>query len=112
MKRSKFTEQQIAFGLQQAESGTQVAEVCRKGHLGSDVLSHLPLRTQSAARHGRNAVFGRLARRLLDGFDDRWRGIGIGRRKAVRHRFGTLVRPATRQDYRRAQSPRSAYPSG
>jgi hypothetical protein len=30
MKRSKFTEQQIAFALQQAESGTQVAEVCRK----------------------------------------------------------------------------------
>jgi putative transposase len=30
MKKSKFTEQQIAFVLQQAESGTQVAEVCRK----------------------------------------------------------------------------------
>jgi putative transposase len=28
--RSKFTEQQIAFALQQAEGGTQVAEVCRK----------------------------------------------------------------------------------
>ena len=30
MKKSKFTEQQIAFALQQAEGGTQVAEVCRK----------------------------------------------------------------------------------
>jgi putative transposase len=30
MKRLKFTEQQIAFALQQAESGTQVAVVCRK----------------------------------------------------------------------------------
>jgi putative transposase len=30
MKKSKFTEQQIAFALQQAESGTQVGEVCRK----------------------------------------------------------------------------------
>jgi putative transposase len=30
MNKSKFTEQQIAFALQQAESGTQVAEVCRK----------------------------------------------------------------------------------
>jgi putative transposase len=30
MKRSKFTEQQIAFALQQAEGGTPVAEVCRK----------------------------------------------------------------------------------
>jgi putative transposase len=30
MKRSKFTEQQIAFALQRAESGTRVADVCRK----------------------------------------------------------------------------------
>ena len=30
MKKSKFTEQQIAFALQQAEGGTPIAEVCRK----------------------------------------------------------------------------------
>lgn len=30
MKRSKFTEEQIAFALRQSETGTQVAEVCRK----------------------------------------------------------------------------------
>jgi len=30
MKRSKFTEEQIAFALRQAKSGTAVAEVCRK----------------------------------------------------------------------------------
>ena len=30
MKRSRFTEQQIAFAIQQAEPGTQVAEVTRK----------------------------------------------------------------------------------
>lgn len=30
MKKSKFTEEQIAFALGQAESGTVVAEVCRK----------------------------------------------------------------------------------
>lgn len=30
MKRSKFTEQQIAFALKQAELGTPVEEVCRK----------------------------------------------------------------------------------
>ena len=30
MKRSKFTESQIVFALQQAETGTGVAEVCRK----------------------------------------------------------------------------------
>jgi len=30
MKKTKFTEQQIAFALKQAESGTRVDEVCRK----------------------------------------------------------------------------------
>ena len=30
MKKSKLTEQRIAFALQQAEGGTTVAEVCRK----------------------------------------------------------------------------------
>ena len=30
MKRSKFTEEQIAFALKQADVGTPVAEVCRK----------------------------------------------------------------------------------
>lgn len=30
MKRSKFTDAQIAFTLRQAEEGTPVAEVCRK----------------------------------------------------------------------------------
>ncbi len=30
MKKSTFTEQQIAFALKQAETGTRVDEVCRK----------------------------------------------------------------------------------
>ncbi|WP_147023070.1 transposase, partial [Microvirga aerophila] len=30
MKVSKFSDQQIAFALQQAEAGTLVPEVCRK----------------------------------------------------------------------------------
>lgn len=30
MKKSKFTDEQIAFALRQAEVGTPVAEVCRK----------------------------------------------------------------------------------
>ena len=30
MKKSRFSEQQIAFALQQAESGTPIEEVCRK----------------------------------------------------------------------------------
>lgn len=30
MKKSKFTEAQIAFVLKQVEEGTSIAEVCRK----------------------------------------------------------------------------------
>ena len=30
MKKSKFTEEQIAFALKQAETGTRVEEVCHK----------------------------------------------------------------------------------
>ena len=39
MKKSKFTEEQIAFALKQAETGTSVEEVCRKiGNLAGHVL--------------------------------------------------------------------------
>jgi putative transposase len=30
MKKSKFTDEQIAFALRQAEGGVKVAEICRK----------------------------------------------------------------------------------
>ena len=30
MKKTKFTEEQIAFALRQAEAGTRVEEICRK----------------------------------------------------------------------------------
>jgi putative transposase len=30
MKKSKFTDEQIAFALKQSETGVKVAEVCRK----------------------------------------------------------------------------------
>ena len=30
MKKSKFTEEQIAFALKQAETGTTIEEICRK----------------------------------------------------------------------------------
>lgn len=34
MKKSKFTEEQIAFVLKQAETGTSIEEVCRKTGIG------------------------------------------------------------------------------
>ncbi|ECD4832965.1 transposase, partial [Salmonella enterica subsp. enterica serovar Sundsvall] len=30
MKKTRYTEEQIAFALEQAETGTRVGEVCRK----------------------------------------------------------------------------------
>jgi len=30
MKRKRYTEEQIAYALRQAESGTKVVEICRK----------------------------------------------------------------------------------
>ena len=38
MKRSRFTEQQIAFALQQVESGTLVGDVCRKMGVSEQTL--------------------------------------------------------------------------
>jgi hypothetical protein len=45
MKRSKFSEGQIAYALRQAESGTPAGDVCRQlGVSEVDVLPHLLLR--------------------------------------------------------------------
>ena len=38
MKRSKFTEAQIAFILRQAEEGTAVGEVCRKAGISEGLM--------------------------------------------------------------------------
>jgi len=38
MKRSRFIEQQIAFALQQAEQGTQVAEITRKMGISDQIF--------------------------------------------------------------------------
>lgn len=48
MKRSKFTEQQIAFALKQAELGTPVEEVCRK--MGISLNMHWFLSLEDARR--------------------------------------------------------------
>ena len=40
MKRSKFTDAQIAFVLKQAEEGTSVAEVCRRAGIAEATFYH------------------------------------------------------------------------
>jgi len=37
MKKSKFTGEQIAFALRQAEAGTPVAETCRKMGVSEEI---------------------------------------------------------------------------
>ena len=53
MKRSRFTEEQIAFALKQAEGGTSVSEVCRKMGISENTHS-TPLR----CRLGNQVFFG------------------------------------------------------
>jgi putative transposase len=40
MKRKRFTEEQIAFALRQAESGTAVAEITRKLGISEQTFHH------------------------------------------------------------------------
>lgn len=54
MKRSKFTESQIAFVLKQAEEGTAIAEVCRKAGISEATFynwrQRIPLRSMRATK--------------------------------------------------------------
>ena len=56
MKRSKFTEAQIAFVLKQAEEGKSVAEVCRKAGIAEATfynrLSAFTRQTPAGQREG------------------------------------------------------------
>ncbi len=64
MKKSRFSEEQVAYGLRQAESGTAVADVCRQlgvseatfyvwkkkfAHLGVSEMRRLRHRSQLCA---------------------------------------------------------------
>lgn len=40
MNKSKFTDSQIAFILRQAEEGTPITEVCRKGGISEVTFYH------------------------------------------------------------------------
>lgn len=38
MKKTRYTEEQIAFALKQAETGTRVEEVCRKMGISEAII--------------------------------------------------------------------------
>ena len=47
MKKTRYTEEQIAFALKQAETGTRVEEVCRKMGISEE---------EEIWRHGRHGI--------------------------------------------------------
>jgi putative transposase len=47
MKKSKFTEEQVAFALRMAETGTRVAEVCRNFGITEQTFYHWKKRTNA-----------------------------------------------------------------
>ena len=51
MKSSRYSPEQVAFAMRQAESGTPVPEVCRK--MGIAEQTFLPLE-EEVCRHGRS----------------------------------------------------------
>ena len=67
MKRSKFSEQQIAFILRQAEEGTSVEEVCRKAGVSQQTY-YLYGRPKDATGTGSCACrsYGRSRAQLYD----------------------------------------------
>ena len=55
MKKSKFTDAQIAFVLRQAEEGTSVSEVCRKAGISEATFYSEPLARHWFERDGERA---------------------------------------------------------
>jgi len=42
VKKSRFTDEQIAFALKQAETGTRIDEICRKMDISAATFDLLP----------------------------------------------------------------------
>jgi len=48
MKKSKFTDEQIAFTLKHSETGAKVAEVCRKMGISNNFTVYIPASVPSS----------------------------------------------------------------
>jgi putative transposase len=55
MKKSKFTEEQMAYALRQVEGGTLVSEVCRRTGISEQTLVHLSCFGRMGAQQWREA---------------------------------------------------------
>ena len=62
MKKSRYTEEQVAYALRLAESGTPVADVCRQTGI-AEATFYLWKRSSAASGYPRSASCGRCARR-------------------------------------------------
>ena len=60
MKKTRFTNEQIAFALRQAETGTQVAEVCRKMGISEALSSILGTDASSLLMEWRGLLLKRI----------------------------------------------------
>lgn len=56
MKKSKFTEEEIAFALKQAEIGTQDDEVCRKTEISDTTFYNWRKKYGGSGARGRRAA--------------------------------------------------------
>ena len=60
MKKSRYSAEQVAFALRQAESGTPVPEICRKMGIAEQVFYRWKKRFAGMSQRAFNAVLVRL----------------------------------------------------
>lgn len=70
MKKSRFTEEQIAYSLKQVELGTAVGEVCRKMGIVPTLHWHGKHLPNSPENTGPKRIYRR--RKQVGFFTDRW----------------------------------------
>ncbi len=57
MKKTRYTEEQIAFALKQAETGTRVGEVCRKMGISEAFFTSMDYLRSASTESGFGLLF-------------------------------------------------------